>query len=91
MTGRGAVRATAVVSRVSQTGTASWRICFSDLPETRCSVLALVGFLSQFAMNIVPAIVGTGAMATADYVAIGVLIVLGVFAIAAVSGRRFKL
>jgi hypothetical protein len=30
-------------------------------------------------------------MTTADYIAIGVLIVLGVFAIAAVSGGKFKL
>jgi hypothetical protein len=30
-------------------------------------------------------------MTIADYVAIGVLIVLGVFAVAAVSGGRFKL
>jgi hypothetical protein len=30
-------------------------------------------------------------MTTADYIAIGVLIVLGVFAIAAVSSGKFKL
>jgi hypothetical protein len=30
-------------------------------------------------------------MTSADYIAIGVLIVLGVFAVAAVSGHKFKL
>jgi hypothetical protein len=39
----------------------------------------------------VAAIVGTGAMTTFDYIAIGVLIVLGVFAVATVSGGKFKL
>lgn len=37
------------------------------------------------------AIVGTGAMTIFDYVAIGALIVLGVFAVTVVSGGRFKL
>jgi hypothetical protein len=37
------------------------------------------------------AIVGTGAMTIFDYIAIGVLIVLGVFAVAAVFGGKFKL
>jgi hypothetical protein len=35
--------------------------------------------------------VRTGLLTTADYIAIGVLIVIGVFAIAAASGGRFKL
>jgi hypothetical protein len=39
----------------------------------------------------VTAIVGTGAMTTFDYIAIGVLIVLGVFAVAAASRGKFKL
>jgi hypothetical protein len=34
---------------------------------------------------------GRGAMTTFDYIAIGVLIALGVFAIAAVSSGKFKL
>jgi hypothetical protein len=39
----------------------------------------------------VTAIVGTGAMTAFDYIAIGVLIVLGVFAVTAVSGGKLKL
>jgi len=39
----------------------------------------------------VAAIVGTGAMTTADYIAIGVLIVVAIFAIASVAGGKFKL
>ncbi len=34
---------------------------------------------------------GTGAMTAFDYIAIGVLIVLGVFAFAVVSGGKLKL
>ena len=37
------------------------------------------------------AIVGTGAMTIFDYIAIGALIVLAVFAVTAVFGGKFKL
>jgi hypothetical protein len=49
------------------------------------------GFVTIRDIASVTAIVGTGAMTIFDYIAIGVLIVLGVFAMTAVSGGKFKL
>jgi len=49
------------------------------------------GFVTIRDIASVTAIVGTGAMTIFDYIAIGVLIVLGGFAVTAVSGGEFKL
>jgi hypothetical protein len=64
---------------------------FLAFQKTGGAFASVSGFCHNSWRSIVTAIVGTGLMTTADYIAIGVLIVLGVFAIAAVSGGKFKL
>jgi hypothetical protein len=53
--------------------------------------LRLSGFCRNSGHSIGDGHRGDGAMTTLDYIAIGVLIALGVFAVAAVSGGKFKL
>jgi hypothetical protein len=64
---------------------------FPTFQKNRGAFLRLSGFVTIRDISSVTAIVGTGAMTTFDYIAIGVLIVLGVFAVAATSHGKFKL
>jgi hypothetical protein len=54
--------------------------------ENRGGFPSLSGFCHNLQCNVVPAI-GGGAMTIADYIAIGVLIVLGIFAAAAAANK----
>jgi hypothetical protein len=57
---------------------------------TRLAFLSLSGFVA-FVTYIVDGHRGDGAMTAFDYIAIGVLIALGVFAVASAFGGKFKL
>jgi hypothetical protein len=67
------------------------RFAFLTLQKNRGAFLPCRVFVTIRDIVSVTAIVGTGAMTTFDYIAISVLIVLGVFAVAASSRGKFKL